>query len=944
MASISMVSTKHILYNIIHWDNLRILVIFLYLFIFGCPLSALNKLALDFQTIDISNGLSHNMVNAIYKDARGFVWIGTQLGLDRFDGIEVLNYPKLKNYSVYSICETDSIYLWIGTDKGLICMNRKMEVVRNIVLSNNQLKVKTVYPISPKKVLAGTNRGLFIVDDNKVELINLEVDVLSETNNLTCIIEGKKKKTYWITSNDGLIYFDLNTHKSHIYKDKEPVKSHFSCLTLIKDKIYIAKWNVGILAFDLNTKLFTRLAYTGNNYISAIYPASKDDIYIGTNGGGLKKISVATGEILDLIEHIPEGNGISSNAIYSFLKDGDTFWIGTYMGGLNYNPSIKKMFSLYTYEPFFNSKNYNIRSFWLEDDGRKLIGTRDGLIFIDEEKHIFRLFSSKTSIMSSDIILSIFPLNEIEYLIGTYAGGVYKFNSKTMKISYLKEEIFFQKNSFYSFLKDKEDSFWLMSSQGVCVYNPDNNHYTFYNKTNSGLKHVSVFSSLIDSNDRIWLGTQGAVFMYDPKTRVFISDLFPAHILPYTKSVRYIYEDKNKNLWFCDQKEGVVKANQHFTSFEHFTTNDLLPCNSVSSIKEDINGGMWFGTQRGLLFYSENGEKKIYSLYNGIPGYIFNNPVQQTLDGTIWWGNEHGLVYYAPPQKDKTVLKKEYRPAITSILVDGKLLHTGDEIMPFSPTYTSELKLSEGNSLEIIFSSLNYSPKNTDLYEYCLEGYEKGWQMLMTGNKVSYANLPCGKYIFKLRSSSVSSKISSLNIRVEKSMSQTTYIFIIFVIVVLILLLFYSRLLAKYKQIKNSVSNSQEVNIQKEKYSRVRIQEEEVNIIIQKLTNHIQVDKPYLNPDLKLQDVANAIECSSVELSQVLNIHLNTNFTEYINQYRVEDFIIRIQDKSANKYTLSSLSEQSGFSSRTSFFRSFKKIKGTTPAEYIRQIGLRLPK
>ena len=93
----------------------------------------------------------------------------------------------------------------------------------------------------------------------------------------------------------------------------------------------------------------------------------------------------------------------------------------------------------------------------------------------------------------------------------------------------------------------------------------------------------------------------------------------------------------------------------------------------------------------------------------------------------------------------------------------------------------------------------------------------------------------------------------------------------------------------------------------------------------------------YLNPDLKLQDVANTIGCNAGDLSQVLNLYLNINFTDYINQYRVEEFIIRVQDKSASKYTLAFLSEQCGFTSRTSFFRSFKKLKGKSPAEYIKE-------
>ena len=126
--------------------------------------------------------------------------------------------------------------------------------------------------------------------------------------------------------------------------------------------------------------------------------------------------------------------------------------------------------------------------------------------------------------------------------------------------------------------------------------------------------------------------------------------------------------------------------------------------------------------------------------------------------------------------------------------------------------------------------------------------------------------------------------------------------------------------------------------VQKEKYKKSKIEENTVFRIKRKLAECMEKDKMYLNPDLKLQDVANVIGCNAGDLSQVLNIYLKINFTDYINQYRVEEFILRVQDKSASKYTLTFLSEQCGFSSRTSFFRSFKKLKDKSPMNISRNM------
>ena len=180
-----------------------------------------------------------------------------------------------------------------------------------------------------------------------------------------------------------------------------------------------------------------------------------------------------------------------------------------------------------------------------------------------------------------------------------------------------------------------------------------------------------------------------------------------------------------------------------------------------------------------------------------------------------------------------------------------------------------------------------------------------------------------------------------MKVEVVRGASFVIWIFVLCIIACLILFFCYYSLLDKYRKIKSGIQGQKESveELPKEKYQKSRIEEEEVLRIEEKLVICMEREKMYLNPDLKLQDVANFIGCSAVDLSQVLNLYKHINFTDYINQYRVEEFILRVQDKSAARFTLASLSEQCGFSSRTSFFRSFKKLKGKSPAEYIKEKG-----
>ena len=179
-------------------------------------LSAVDFPDLTFRTITISDGLSNNIVNTIYKDKRGFTWLGTQTGLDRFDGINVKSFFQFSGRTIFSIAETDSVYLWVGTDKGLWRLDRKTDQVKPVALDTKSLEVRAVFVSRTGRLLVGTTHGLFIYQENDFSKVLFGSNALSSTNFLTGIVEGHKD-TFWLTSQGGLIEYNIATGQSEVY-------------------------------------------------------------------------------------------------------------------------------------------------------------------------------------------------------------------------------------------------------------------------------------------------------------------------------------------------------------------------------------------------------------------------------------------------------------------------------------------------------------------------------------------------------------------------------------------------------------------------------------------------------------------------------------------------------------------------------------------------------
>ena len=337
--------------------------------------------------------------------------------------------------------------------------------------------------------------------------------------------------------------------------------------------------------------------------------------------------------------------GIRSNSIYSLLVDDrGAVWVGHFQAGLDYSLYQNGLFRTYAYPPQFNSANLSIRSF-VNRGPEKVIGSRDGLFYINEATGIVKSFVKP--VLTSDLILTI-CFYEGEYYIGTYGGGMMVLNPQTLSLKYFTQgdTELFQKGHIFCVKPDNRGNLWIGTSQGLFCYNGQTKQIKNFTSTNSQLPEGNVYEVSFDSTGKGWIATETGMCIYDPASQSLRSNVFPEGFVHKDK-VRTIYEDAEHNLYFIREKGSLFTSTLTMDHFRNQSVLSTLPDNSLMSITEDNQGWLWVGCNDGLLRIKEEGEEyDSFTFNDGVPGPTFTNGAAYKDErGLLWFGNTLSLIH-----------------------------------------------------------------------------------------------------------------------------------------------------------------------------------------------------------------------------------------------------------------------------------------------------------
>ena len=894
-----------------------------------------------FREISMTDGLSDLTVRSIYKDSTGFVWIGTDSSLDKFDGINIVSYKTenlKKNTPVYTITSGPANNIWFGTGSGLYFLDGNSGTVKQYAENIIDATVYDLLYINDI-LYAATSKGLF--EDNGKEIIQKlpENNILSKSNKIKGISFGAGR--LWLATENGL--YSYSPGSEEITNHEIPEEISFNCVSFIEGKVYLGTSGFGIYEYDTSVSTFQKTPFLENSIITSLSADIDNDLLlISTDGKGIHYYSLNQRKVQHSFVHDvtgKNGSSIRSNSVYSFLSDREgIIWIGYYQGGLDYSLYQKPFFEIFSHESGFDSEGLTVRTFSVHDSF-KLIGAREGLYLIDEKKNEALTYNKGE--LSSNLILSSVWYNGLFY-IGTYGGGLWTLDPyKKILKRFNPCGNTLDKVHIFCLNTDPNDNLWIGTSAGVFVKNKENHEVVHFNSGNSQLIEGNVYEIFFDSSGKGWICTEHGVSLYDVTSGSVRSNIFPEGFINKEK-VRYIFEDSNNRLYFLPEKGDIFVSDINMTLFSYLNFGNIVYGNSFMSMIEDRKGNLWLTADAGLLCYEpQNGQIYPFGFQDGLPSQLFTNRAAYSdNNGTIWFGNSKGLVSFNPENIDFAD-RYPYNLQITSISVNGEPINRDSD--KDSEKIMKAITFGNKNNLSLSFSPLTYSSLNSMLFEYKLEGYEKEWNHKMGISDITYHNLPAGKYRFLVKISGIENSVTYKDIRISFSV----YVWIGLVTILLVIALFILFIVRNYTvsrkepEVNENVNTTVPENPEKadqEKYKTTKHSEEDCEKLAVSLRELMKCSDIYKDPDLKIADLAKALNTSSHSLSYLFNQYLNITYSDFINEYRVNMFKEMIAESDVNKYTLSALAEHCGFSSRASFFRYFKKSTGMTPKEYMQQM------
>jgi signal transduction histidine kinase/ligand-binding sensor domain-containing protein/DNA-binding response OmpR family regulator len=823
---------------------------------------------ISFNTISTKDGLSSNYTTAVLEDSRGFIWITTKEGLNRWDGYNFNVYkndPKdphsLPGNFTLCLAEDKHDNIWIGTNQdGLSRYNISEEKFYNYNLipgDSSSLPgtvIRCIFIDKNDNIWIGTNDGLakYIPSKNEFKLYLFSINGQKHRTHIRKIFRLNDQELL-IQNNSGLFKMNLSNEiitefKNNVSTETNPILKSFPILLDSEGLFWIGSLD-GLIKYNTKTQQTVSYIHTNDNEKSisshnfaVIFEDSHKNVWFGTDNNGVSLYNKETDDFTRFKTDIKNTNSIANNIITNIYEDKNgILWFTTQEGGVSFiNPNMKK-FEHFVHNPFDeNSISHNKVSAFCEDkNGTIWIGTGNGGINkLNNDNSIDRIHLKNNFLSPSILAIIENPSKENSLYITGWGAGLYELNTKNNKLKNLFPIDNGSNHVPIINIKgmgiDSDKNVWLATHHrhGIEVYNPETN--TFYNKYNPGSFKSNILGSTYavsmkeDSKKRIWIITYTGLYMFDSTYRYFHSYNEDSNTIC-SNYVYTLHEDSKGRIWVGSSK-GLDKIIETDTSiyFERLTHKYNLPLN-IKGILEDDNGILWLSSSHGISTFDPS-TKKVKTVFKAEElgnHEFFERSVLKSQKGEMYFGSTNGFVKFHPD----TILNAKLNPKL--YLIDFQIFNKSQKVdannspLTKSVLETQEIELSYKQSdLSFEYVALNYNRYQNLDYAYTLEGFDPEWYFVGNKRFARYTNLPHGTYTFKARivDGDQISEVGGINIKIKinppfwkTKLAQVLYVLLIILTLYLFryAIIMREKLKNELKMEKIALKNVHEANLMK---------------------------------------------------------------------------------------------------------------------------------
>ena len=724
-------------------------------------LTPINKLSyaqsknLIFNNINIEQGISQSTIEDIFQDSEGYIWLGTNDGLNRYNGYEfkIYNYEEYQNSishnGITDITEDKYGNIWVNTVSGVNKINKKTEKISNYTEINGKIKEDSTTEIIVTKdnnILVGTYEGLNIYNakEDRFDIILEQKDgILS-----SCIysIDEDINGNIWIGTELGL------NKLSKDFKVLETYTSESEIYNIFCDDengfVWAGSDSSGLLKIDTKTKEVKQ--YINNiedlnslpaNQVGAIIRDSKGNLWVGTTNG-LARYNEKNDSFDVYKNKVYDKNSLVYNDVRSIIEDREgVLWVGTYSGiSIFDTESSIKYYNAGLDDGYLLSENM-VHGIYEDDEGYLWIGSRTkGVNIIDRENN-----TSKSINMENNNVIQSNSINDItgykDFIFVATDAGVLKINKKENTIqNYNLEDGLIGENVKDIFVCDK-NYLWIGSTNGLNLLDIENDKIidmTDYVDEGSYVRYVYQGQ---DGSYYIGFLRDGGLGIIEPNSKEtkYYKNIPNDKTSISSNRVRYINEDSKGNIWI-GTSYGLNKYDPKTKVFKRYTTSDGIANNTIYGVLVDDNDNIWVSTNKGISqIDTKNNTVNNLSVTDGLQGNEFNgNAAFKSKSGELFFGGINGLNAFYPED-------------VNSINNKSKVIFDGFKVNDKDYLDINGLKFDNNTeNIKIKFFTPVYSSNKNISYEYELIGSNSS-KATTKENYVIYNDLLPGKYTFKVR-------------------------------------------------------------------------------------------------------------------------------------------------------------------------------------------------